>query len=89
MEQESKLFKIVEKVKTPLSITGLSLMVMYLIIEKVLELDIYDNVGSENTFKIISKVINYVFVVAIVSLILGVLAYILSKFKKKRQSHNS
>jgi hypothetical protein len=84
MEQESKIFKIVERVKTPLSITGIALMVMYLVIKKVLDLDIYDNVGAENTFTIIDKIINYVFIVSIVSLLLGITAYLISKFKKKR-----
>lgn len=84
MEQESKIFTIIEKIKTPLSITGTALLVMYLIIKQVLGLNIYDNVGAENTFKIIDKIINYVFIVAIVSLLLGIVAYCLSKLKKKQ-----
>ena len=88
MEQESKIFKIVERAKTPLSITGISLMIMYLIIKKVLELDIYENVGAENTFKIIDKIINYIFAVAVISLLLGITAYIISRFKKKRVNQN-
>lgn len=88
MEQESRIFKIVERVKTPLSITGISLMIMYLIIKKILDLDIYENVGAENTFKIIDKIINYVFVVAVISLLLGITTYLISRFKKKRANHN-
>lgn len=84
MEQESKIFSIIEKIKPPLSITGIALLIMYLVIKQILGLNIYENVGAENTFKIIDKIINYLFVIAIVSLALGIGAYCISKLKKKQ-----
>ena len=84
MKYLDKIFAIAIKVKTPLSITGLSVVVLYLLIKQILSLDVFANVGEENTYLLLSSILDKIFWFAIIALFLGVFSYIISfPFKKK------
>ncbi len=87
MKYLDKIFAIAIKVKTPLSITGLTIAILYLIIRQILSLDIFANVGEEKTFLFLSSVLDKIFWLAIIALFLGVSGYIFSfLFKKAKLS---
>jgi len=84
MKYLDKIFDIAIKVKTPLSITGLAVIILYLVIRQVLSLDVFANVGEENTYLLLSSVLDKIFWFAIIALFFGVFSYIITfLFKKK------
>ncbi len=67
-----KLFGVAEKVKTPLALSGMVIVVLYLIFNKVLSLNVFANIGESNTFILLQSVLSKVFWIAIVAIVLGV-----------------
>jgi len=67
------------KSRVYLGVVGLIVIVFYFIYLGILRLGIISPLGVEASFSILSKIINYTFFLAITSVVLSVLAYILSK----------
>ena len=79
-----KLLGVAEKVKTPLALSGLVIIVLYLIFKQVLSLNVFSNIGSSNTFVLLQNLLSMVFWLAILSIVLGVGSYILAMVLKHR-----
>lgn len=77
-----KIFGVAEKVKTPLALAGLVVIVLYLIFRQVLSLDVFSNIGASNTFALLQTVLSMLFWLAVTSILLGVSSYILSRVLK-------
>lgn len=78
------------KVKTPLSLTGLIIVVLYAIYRQVLSLNVFENVGSNATFLILEDILDKLFWLALVALILGIISYLVTTFlAHKKQEHSS
>lgn len=89
MKYLDKIFSIATKLKKPLSIVGLSTLVLYLIARQILNLKIFSNVGSEGTLNLITNVLNKIFWFALISLFLGFSSYLFIKIIRLRNSKSS
>ena len=79
--------KIIEsllKIRTPLTIGGLSVVVFYLLYDKVLELGIFSNLGEASTVHVIGNILNKAFYFALIALVFGVGSYIYLSVKHKK-----
>jgi len=77
-ERLEKLFKVVEQVKTPLSLAGAVLIVFYLLLQQVLNLRVFENIGSSSTAILLHEIVQYLFWLALISILLGVASYVVA-----------
>src|SRR5438067_2551359 len=85
------LLNLAVKIRTPLALAGLVIVIFYAIYKEILSLNIFEKVGGTSTFLIIENIIDKVFWLAIVALVLGVLSYLFTYFlsyKNKPLSSN-
>jgi hypothetical protein len=78
------LLKLAVKIRTPLALAGLVIVIFYAIYKEVLSLNIFANVGGNSTFLIIENIIDKVFWLAMVALVLGVISYLVPYFLSYR-----
>jgi hypothetical protein len=72
-----KLAAVASKIKTPLALSGLVVVVLYAIYKQILSLDVYERIGSESTFQFLQNILDKLFWLAIIAIILGVICYLL------------
>lgn len=77
---------ILERVRTPLTVAGLALLVLYGVFSRILGLNIFANIGSQGTTDVVKMLIRSVFWLAMVALILGVGSYVTALFLGRRLS---
>jgi hypothetical protein len=80
----TRLVAIATRVQTPLALAGLIVIVLYAIFSQILRLDIFANVGGNGTLQLVSDVLQKLFILAIVSLCLGVASYLLGLYLRSR-----
>jgi CheY-like chemotaxis protein len=73
---EKKLFEIASKVATPLSLSSIIMIALYLIYKSIIGLGIFGNLKENNSFILLSTIVDRLFSLALVALILGVIAYL-------------
>lgn len=73
-----RIIRLAGNVKTPLVLSGLVAVILYLIYRQILSMNIFDNIGGQSTSSIVQNIIEKMFILAIVSLLLGVASYILT-----------
>lgn len=76
---DSSIFKIATEIATPLGLTGFVLAVLYLLYRVLLRGQLLSRLGATHSFKIINRMITYVFILAILAMSLGLSAYIIGK----------
>jgi len=76
----SKAIEQIGKIKTPLTLGGLVFVVLYLIYQQVLSLNIFSELTDAGTLLIIDKILDRLFWLALISLLLGVVSYLLIRF---------
>ena len=86
MELLNKMGSVIERVRTPLALAGLVIIVLYALYKQILEMDIFTKVGSDETFMLVDRVLLYLFILAATSAILGGIGYILSIRSSKKNS---
>jgi hypothetical protein len=64
------------KVKTPLTLSGAVIVVLYAIYKQVLSLSVFANVGADSTFIILQSILNKLFWLALIAIVLGVASYL-------------
>lgn len=84
MKNIIQLLSIANRIKTPISIISLVVIILYLIFKQILELDIFTKVGEKNTYLLLDNILNKIFWFAIIVLVFGVLLYILSYTLKNK-----
>ena len=77
------LFEIASKVGTPLALSGIIIVVLFLLYKIILKKEIFPKLTKIHSFKIINKIINCLFILALVAIILGFVAYIIISSNKK------
>jgi hypothetical protein len=85
--RRSHMDKIIEsllKIRSPLTIGGLSVTVFYLLYEKILQLGIFSNLGEDSTAFIISNILNKVFYFALIALFIGVGSHIYLSIQNRK-----
>lgn len=71
---------LVRSIRLPLTLAGFCLFIFYLILDKILSLETFRSVLSErHNFDLLSKIINFMFILSMAALVLGMLSYILSQ----------
>jgi len=73
----NKLASISAKVRTPLGLSGLIIVVLYGIYRQVLSLNIFSKVGENATVVLIGGILNKLFWLAMTTLILGIGSHVL------------
>ena len=85
--QQDRLFQVASKFSTPLSIASLVITVLYVLYRIVLENTSLELLREGEVFIIVDKVITYLFILALVGLILGSATYVMAKtplFKRRK-----
>jgi hypothetical protein len=72
----NKLATIINRIKTPLSLAGLTILVLYQLYSQALSLPIYENIGADPTFRLLQNLLDKVFWLSLLALLLGVASYI-------------
>jgi hypothetical protein len=80
------LFQLANKIKTPLSLAGFLFIVIYLLYNKILSMKIFSNLSSDQSYLMINNILFYLFVIAVISLILGISSYLIIKLDEKKYS---
>ena len=80
----ARVLAVAEKVKTPLSLSGVVVAVLYLIIRQILSLDLFSRIDSPSTFTLLQNLVDKLFWLAALALVLGVSSYILSTILARR-----
>ena len=80
-----KLMNVAVKVRTPLSLAGLMLVVLYGIYKEVLSLPVFEKIDGNSTFLLLQNILNKIFWLALLALILGVLSYVFTIFLAHRR----
>lgn len=86
-----ELIKMALKVKTPLALAGLVIVIFYAIYREILSLNIFGNIGDNSTFLIVEDMIDKVFWLAMVALVLGTIGFLFTfaiEHKNKPVSSN-
>ena len=78
LENIDKLIVLVSKIKTPLILSGLVVIVMYYTYKQILSSGLLSKLGEGNTFLLLDKILNVMFYLAILSIILGAGCYLVS-----------
>lgn len=73
-----KIFEIAASVSTPLALSGLFAAILFFVLRKILEKDIFPSLTKSGSADIIKLIINRLFVLALIAMILGFSGYIVS-----------
>ncbi len=76
----TKIGSVLDRVKTPLTLGGLVVIVLYGIYSQVLKLNIFPQLPAASAFIIIRDIIGYLFWLAVLAVILGVGSYLAVHF---------
>lgn len=75
-DSAATLFRITERIKTPLALGGAVVIVLYLVFSRVLSLPVFGDLGQDHTYSLLHDVLRYVFWLAIVTVVLGVGSFV-------------
>jgi len=73
----TKLGGVLKGVRTPLSLGGLTVVVLCVIYNRILGLGIFSTISGSQTTRLVSTMVTYVFWLAIVAVVLGVIGYLI------------
>lgn len=71
-----RLAAIAGKVKSPLTLSGIVVVVLYAIYRQVLSLDVFEKVGANSTLVLLQSILDKLYWIALVSIVLGVASYL-------------
>lgn len=83
----NKLFDVAQNVSTPLALAGLFAAIFFLLLKIILQKSIYVRQSKESTKQILFFVINKIFILAICSMILGFIGYVINIYRPEIE-HN-
>lgn len=89
MKNLDKILNIATKIKTPLSIAGLVVITLYLIVRQILNLNVFSNVGQDKSYLLLSKILDKIFLLALIALVLGIFSYLFTLIVKKKMQKKS
>ena len=69
---------LVVKIRTPLTLAGVVVIILYAIYSQVLSLKVFENVGANATFVLLQNILDRLFWLALIAIILGVLSYLMT-----------
>lgn len=80
-----KLFQIATQIRTPLSLVALTIIALYLIFKSVLGLGVFANLGPTDTQVLLNSIVSKAFIIALVALPLGLVAYLSTSLRGHRR----
>ena len=83
MFEITKIGNVLDRVKTPLTLGGLVILVLYGIYSQILKLGIFPQLPAASAFTLLQAIVRYLFWLALVALILGVGSYLAVHFVTK------
>lgn len=83
---QAKLFEIATRIGTPLALAGLVVGVMYLLYKSLLEGRLLSSISPGHSYRIINRIINFVFILSVIALALGVACYVLTVMIPQRRT---
>ena len=78
-----RVFQLAQRFRSPLAIAGLVLLALYAVLGKILESLEFGKLTAEGSATVVQTILRYVFVVALVTIILSVVAFVLPKIIPK------
>jgi hypothetical protein len=78
MEWGTKVGSVIARVRTPLTLAGLVVIVLYALYKQILGMDIFAKVGEDQTFILVNHVLLYLFILAVIAVVLGAVGYLFS-----------
>jgi hypothetical protein len=81
MDIMGKLLAALDRVKTPLTLSGLVVIVLYGLYSQVLKLPIFAQLTASSTFVVIRDLIWCLFWLAVLAIVLGAASYIVARFR--------
>jgi hypothetical protein len=81
-----KLVAALDRVKTPLTLGGLVVIVLYELYSQILKLKIFGQLPPDSTFILVRDIVGYLFWLAVLAVVLGVASYLADRFGP-RQNH--
>ncbi len=73
---------VLDRVKTPLTLAGLALLIFYGVLSKILDLKIWGQLQETSTAALLGRVLSYTFILALVCIVAGVASFLLTRFVK-------
>ena len=73
---EATILGIGAKIGTPLALAGFAVAILYLLYRAVLRSGLLTTVNASHTFRVLNRILTFVFVLALVAIVLGVSAYL-------------
>lgn len=70
---------ILNRIRTPLTLGGLAVIVLYGLYSQILNLGIFPQLEQDDTAKLINNMMGYVFWLALIAVILGGLSYLMTR----------
>lgn len=81
MEVEiGKLVAALDRIKTPLTLGGLAVVVLYGLYSQILRLQIFGKLPPDSTFILVRDIVGYLFWLAVLAVVLGVASYLAVHF---------
>lgn len=77
-----KMADILERIKTPLTLAGLALLIFYGIFSRVLSLKIWGRLQESSTASLLRRILSYTFVLALACVVLGAASYLAVRFMR-------
>jgi len=75
---------VLNRIKMPLTLAGLALLIFYGVLSKILALGIFSQLQEANTASILGRILFYTFVIALLCVVLGVGSFLVTHLTKKR-----
>jgi len=79
----ARIFELASRARNPLLIAGIALLALYAVTLKVLERLQFGVLSSQASASVVQKILSYVFIIALVTIVLSVVAYLLPKIVPK------
>lgn len=76
----SSIFEIASKVSTPLALAGVAVAVLFIIFKLLIKKNIFPKLTVALSGEVILKIINYVFIIAVIAIAFGFAGYVIDKF---------
>ncbi|GHF06159.1 hypothetical protein GCM10017786_44650 [Amycolatopsis deserti] len=76
--------KIIGKLKTPLTLAGLTVVILYLLYQQVLNLSVLSPLQGNETFTLVDSIVSKVFWLAVVAVVFGFAGFVLTALLQRR-----
>jgi hypothetical protein len=84
---KDSLIAFASRIKTPIAIASLALIVLYLLLSQMLGLDLFSRIDATQTSGLLQSLLSALFWLAMVSIVLSIAAYVLPDILRRRISH--